>query len=172
MNSNQVMTETAPRKDGASSEAWSRPLRAADRYLLAAGVSHAFVRRELIREAVKRLEVSDRSPDSHVREVRILACVERVLCERLGAEPGSETTHPDTARRRLLFAMDPTLEAQFALLDAPSVKLAEDSEAKNEIQRIPEIYSQKIMPRQAISYRRLPFQRFFARKSENRGGAA
>lgn len=172
MDSNGVITEPAPQKDRASSKTWSRPIQAADRYLLAAGVSLAFVRSELIREAKERLEVSDRSTESHVREVRILACVERVLCERLGAKPGSETTDPDTARRRLLFAMDPTLEAQIALLDAPSMKIAEDGGASNEIRRIPEIRSHKVMPRQVISYRHLPFRRFFERSSGNRGSAA
>lgn len=172
MDNNQVMIKTAPREDEVSGEAWLRPIQVADRYLQAAGVSLAFVRSELSHEAAERLEVSDRSSKPHVREVRILACVERVLCERLGAKPGSETTDPDTARRRLLFAMDPTLEAQVALLDTPSMKIAEEGDSKNEIRRIPEIRSQKIMPRQVISYRRLPFRRLFERSSENRGGAA
>lgn len=155
-----LMTDTAAHKAGDRSavqtENWSVPAQVANRYLLATGITLPEVRSELIDAAMKRLESADRSASSRVRAVRILACLERVLCERLGALPGSDTDNPDTARRRLLFAVNPTPEAQLALIRENASGTAPDS---GSLVRMPEIRERKPMARQVIDYRYFPFGR-------------
>lgn len=128
---------------------------AADNYLRIAGVSIDHVRDELVQAAAAQLEVSNRSGDERVQAVRMLSCVERVLCDRLGARPGSHTLDPDTARRRFLFAINPSREAQLGLLIRPSAQL--DAVIEAGISRIPEIRQRVSMPRQRIDFRVLPY---------------
>lgn len=157
------MTETAAQqtsdRSAVQTENWSVPAQVANRYLLAAGITLPEVRSELIDAAMARLESADRSASSRVRGVRILACLERVLCERLGAAPGSDTDNPDTARRRLLFAVNPTPEAQLALLRETTSGDASRVLDFESLVRIPEVRERKTMARQVIDYRHFPFSR-------------
>lgn len=153
------MTETARKNIGEIAPLgrleWSRPKQMADRYLLAVGITLPDVREALIEAAAERLELEQRSAAPHVRGVRMLACVERVLCERVGAQPGSDTTDSDTARRRLLFAVDPSLEVQRALLVEPGPAPA--ARADCGFTPVPQVRRRKRMPRQNISFRHPPF---------------
>lgn len=169
---NQARMHKVPLEEEARDEAWSRPRNAADRYLRAVGVSLSFVRRELVEAAAERLESSERSCATHVLEVRILACVERVLCERLGAKPGSETSDPDTAQRRLMFSIDPTVEAQLALAGPTAQAAGEGQGSLQSVMRIPAIRSTKPMSRQVIDYRRSPLHRFLAASRPGRTSVA
>lgn len=143
---------------------WTTECAAADRYLETVGVSLPFVRDDLIQAAAARLAEDDRSDSPRIREVRILACVERVLCERLGAKPGSDTTDPDTAARRLLFSIHPTIPAQLALLRTPDARGGADAvpEGHAASTRIPTVREHKPMPRQAIDFRRPSLRRLVA----------
>lgn len=135
------------------------PLDVVDRYLVMVGVSIDAVRAELLREVAARLATMHRSTARRTREVRALACVERVLCERLGARPGSNTTDPDTARRRLLFSIDPTEEAQRRLLAVDPAVAGDmsDIDALSRLMCVPPRGASRPMPRQRIEFRRPPW---------------
>lgn len=133
----------------------TRALRAADRYLKTVGVSIPYVRKQLVRAAADRIDIQHRSRDERVLAVRMLASVERVLCDRLGAKPGSDTTDPDTARRRLMFSINPSTECQMQLL-LGAARPASRLEADDELIRIPAIEKRVPMPVQEVSFRLPP----------------
>ena len=151
----QLLTSYVARPD----DAWSEPLKTAERYLKVAGISIPYIRLHLARTALQRLEDSNRSQRRRVRELRLLAAVERVLCESLGAEPGSDTSNPDTARRRLLFSVNPTHDAQLALLSnlRAGHDPGNDSFGEPRLMRIPPVRERKLMPRQQLECPSIPF---------------
>ncbi|MBP5858572.1 hypothetical protein KAJ83_16245 [Marivibrio halodurans] len=134
------------------------PLDAVNRYLVMVGISLDVVRADLLREVEARLAVMHRSMTRRTREIRALACVERVLCERLGARPGSNTTDPDTASRRLLFSIDPTEEAQRRLLAVGSAEAGASSLGTlSNLMCVPSRGAPRPMPRQRIEFRHPPW---------------
>lgn len=154
------MANTARKRSGRASAretaGWLHPKETADRYLLAAGVSLPEVREALIGAAADSLEFDDRSTAPRIRGIRMLACVERMLCERLGAISGDKTADPDTARR-LLFTINPTPEAQLALLKKPPRESAGPDRSDESFVPIPPVRRRKPMPRQSIAFRYPPF---------------
>lgn len=133
----------------------TRAHRAADRYLKTVGVTIPYVRKQLVRAAADRIDTDQRSQDERVLAVRMLASVERVLCDRLGAKPGSDTTDPDTARRRLMFSINPSTDSQMRLL-LGSVGPRSRLEADDDLVRIPTIERRVPMPVQEVSFRLPP----------------
>ncbi|MEQ8830243.1 MAG: hypothetical protein RLW87_10570 [Alphaproteobacteria bacterium] len=136
-------------------DAMTRAQRAADRYLKTVGVTIPYVRKQLVRAAADRIDIQDQSRDQRVLAVRMLASVERVLCDRLGAKPGSDTTDPDTARRRFLFSINPSPDSQMRLLlGAPDLSSKDDVEGV--LIRIPPVEKRVPMPTQDVSFRLPP----------------
>ncbi len=149
------------------SSIWGTPDTAADRYLRAVGISLPDVRDELIRAANERLERTNRSSSLRVREIRLLACVDRVLCERLGAEPSSDMTMLDTVQRRVAFSLNPSLSAQRKLLRArrhQEAAMPQPPERALTPTRLPAVRQRRPMPRQAVEFRRFrnPFRQLAA----------
>lgn len=155
------------RETGRISTLSSGPFETIERYLRLVGVTIDEVRLELLREVEERLNKAHKSTSQRTREVRALACVERVLCERLGARPGTDTTDPDTARRRLLFSINPTADAQWALVACSSEAKAGErrtvkrrrSDPLARLVRIPPVTTRRAMPRQDVQFRRPPWHR-------------